>query len=153
SLSQQPQPGARPTPEQIAEAASVLGSMRRGFRQRRRQRKFTGVLEGRRRPIGQRVVLRDGRIAELRASIRGEVVASWIDWTKVDPLQMDLFRANEVRVFRLPAARLLGSLKRGVSEVQSEKKRRACQRNGRRACKPGRQRGRPPKQATPAGTI
>jgi hypothetical protein len=87
----------------------------------------------------------DGKVAQLKAAIRTRIVLAWEDLTKVDPLQLGIFRPHEVQIFKLPAAQLLGSLKRGIKERASEKKRRACRSNGMRPCRPGRRRGRPRK--------
>ncbi|HEY6180863.1 MAG TPA: hypothetical protein VIW67_01390, partial [Terriglobales bacterium] len=88
----------------------------------------------------------DNRVVVLKAAIRNEVAVMWQDPRQIDPVQFALFRADQVRVLKSPAAVLLGSLKRGIKEQPSEKKRLACRRNGLRPCKPGRRRGRPKKR-------
>jgi hypothetical protein len=62
----------------------------------------------------------------------------------VNPNRVAACRTEELRQYRLPAAVLLGSLKRGAKERQSIKKARAARLNGFAPPQPGsRPRGRP----------
>ena len=61
--------------------------------------------------------------------------------------------ADQVRLVKDPNAIILGKLKAGVRERESEAKKKAARANGRMACKPGRQRGRPHSLQTLPATL
>jgi len=109
--------------------------------------RVTGRVFGKRRRVGQLLVLPDGKIGELRAARRGKVVAVWEDLRALDPLQLGLFNEDEVQIHRVPAAVLLGRLKAGRQERRSLRKAQSCRRNGMMPCAPGKRRGRPRKDA------
>jgi hypothetical protein len=65
----------------------------------------------------------------------------------------DRYRADEVQVHRVPEAQILGHLKAGVRERPSARKAAACRANGKCPCRPGKRRGRPPKQQSQESTV
>jgi len=65
-------------------------------------------------------------------------------WDSDDVWRWGVLPVEEVRVYKDPAAVLLGSCKRGVLERPSKRKKAACRHNGRMPVRPGRRpRGRP----------
>ncbi len=116
--------------ERVAEAAAALGSLKADCRQRRRDRRYTGVVAGRRRPVGQLVKLPTGQVAKLLCAIRGKAFVTWQDEECIHPTQLATLNASDLVVVKNPAAVLLGSLKRGVKERPSLRKQRAARRNG-----------------------
>lgn len=140
---------------ELSRAASVLGRLRTGYRRNRgrsKPRRWTGYLgDGTRAWWGQRVYLPNGTLGVICAVLRGQVVARWDDPHSVESTQFGLFRADEVRPFRLPAARLMGQAKLGTIERRSERKAQSARLNGRMPTRPGRRRGRPPARANKLG--
>lgn len=125
-------------------AAVQLARRRPNAKARRRQRIYTGVVDGRRAWRHMQVILTDGRIAELFMARRGAAVVTWVDEFAVRPNKIGACRTDEVRRYKLPAAVALGVCKRGVKEHQSAKKAKAARINGCAPPRPGsRPRGRP----------
>jgi len=125
-------------------AGEQLAKLRRDARTRRRQRIYTGVIDGKRAWRHMKVVLADGHIAELFMARRGAAVVTWVDQFSVRPNKIGACRTDELRRFKLPAAVALGGCKRGVKERQSAKKARCARINGCRPVRPSsRPRGRP----------
>jgi len=93
------------------------------------------------------IQLPDGTVAELIGAARGKAFFRWHDPTALDPVRLGWAQVGDVRHYPLPAARLLGSLKRGVKEKPSEKKRRALRLNALKRHHPTRNRGSKPGRA------
>lgn len=123
-------------------AAAHLGGLPKG-----RRKQWTGYLDNRTRlHKGQLIILPDGRVAEVCAALRGKVGVLWNDPLTVTGQCSGLFKTHELKLYRLPAAVLLGRLKRGVTERKSERKAQSCRRNACKPPRPGsRPRGRPRK--------
>jgi hypothetical protein len=131
----------------LSAAGSVLATLRRGYRknrQRRKIKKLTGYLgHGQRAWRGRRVILPDGRQAEIYAAVRG-LVGLVPDPTVEFRASRLLFKANQLRLWKHPGAVLLGQAKAGVTEKKSLRKAYAARLNGSRPPRPGsRPRGRP----------
>lgn len=124
--------------------ASVAGAALR-TRPRRRDRKFSGRIGSHRVHQGRLVRLADGRTGQVERAIRGLVVVRIPDLDAVAGYREVVVRADDLELVRDPAAVLLGGLKRGVTERPSPRKRRTARKNGKRPCRPGRRRGRPPR--------
>src|SRR5688572_509197 len=96
----------------VSKAASVLGGLRKGYtrnRGRSKPRRWTGYLgDGTRAWFGQRVFLPNGILGFICAVLRGQVVARWDDPHCIEGVKFGLFKATDVRPFRLPAAILVG---------------------------------------------
>lgn len=133
--------------QELSRAAAVLGGMRAGYRRNRgrsKPRRWTGFLaDGTRAWFGRRVLLPDGTVGFICAIIRGQVVARWDDPHCIEGARLGLFKAADLRPYRLPAAVALGKSKRGVKERPSERKALTARINGMMPCRPGRRRGRP----------
>ena len=135
-------------PERVlSEAGSALAALRSGYRanrQRRKIRKWTGYLGHRERAWrGRKVILPDGRVAEIYAAIRGLVGLAPQQRTKFRAADL-LVRADQVHVWKHPAAVLLGRAKAGIVERKSVRKARAARLNASLPPRPGSQpRGRP----------
>ena len=115
---------------EISVGGAQLAKLRRAARTIRRQRIYTGVVGGRRAWRHMKVILADGRIAELFMAKRGVAVVTWMDEFAVRPNKIGACRTDELRPFKLPSAVLLGSLKRGIIEKPSLRKAKAAQING-----------------------
>jgi len=132
---------AKPSQEQIAEAARSLRSLRG------RKKNWTGWINGVHAYKDMEIILPNGRRAFVFGVLRGKVV-----WTPTRgslpgefPYAMEwgVIPADQVKVVPNQSASLLGKLKRGVRERPSAAKARAARENGRRPCRAGRKRGRP----------
>ena len=132
----------------LASLAAEVMAERRWTKPDKRRVKVTGRVAGRRRRVGSLVQLPDGRVAELKAALRGRAVVAWTDLRRVDPFCLAVCNVDEITPFKLPAARSLGTMKRGKKERPSLRKLRACRRNGRKPCRPGKKRGRPKTRPT-----
>lgn len=130
--------------ELVIRAASALGRRPKGGNASR-QRRYTGIVEGRRRPRGQRVKLPNGQVATLLGALRGRAVVCWDDPETIEGSQLAIVPATNLRVLKHPAAVILGRLKTGVHERPSLRKQRSARRNGRMPCRAGKRRGRTPK--------
>lgn len=141
--------------QELSRAASVLGRLRMGYtrnRGRAKPRRWTGFLDdGCRAWFGRRVLLPDGTVGSICAVIRGQAVARWDDPHCIEGARLRLFKAADLRPYRLPAAVVLGKSKKGVKETPSERKAQAARINGRMPTRPGRRRGRP-RAALPSST-
>ncbi len=134
-------------PHEISAAARALGRLPR------HHKRWTGWLHGQHCWRERLVVLPGGEVAPLIWCSRGRVllrnvndlpVAEWLIW--------GARRAQEVTLFRHPAAVALGRMKRGVREKKSEAKTRAARANGFKPARNGRRRGRPPRSAALPGS-
>ncbi|MHB8523745.1 MAG: hypothetical protein ACYDH9_23740 [Limisphaerales bacterium] len=134
----------------ITLAASFLASL-----PRKPERKWTGYLDGKTRLWrGRKVLLPDGRVAQVYGCIRGKVGVFWPDDFSLTGQGRAVFKASQIRLLRLPAAVLLGAQKRGVAERKSPLKAAACRRNGGLPPRPGsRPRGRPRKAQIHVGEV
>ena len=131
----------------LSGAASALARLRRGYRKNRHHRKIkklSGFLGHRERAWrGRKVVLADGRVAEVYGAVRGWVALVPRLDTLRHPSEL-IVRADELRLWKNPAAVLLGRAKAGVRERKSLRKTDAARLNGSRPPRPGsRPRGRP----------
>ena len=125
-------------------AGATLARLRRDASIRRRQRVYTGVISGRRAWRHMKVVLADAYIGEVLMARRGAAMVMWRDEFAVKPDKIGACATNELRPFKLPAAVLLGALKKGVKEKPSQRKACAARNNGCKPPRPGsRPRGRP----------
>jgi hypothetical protein len=130
----------------VTVAACAMGLRRRGFKQRHRERIFTGFLWGRKRAHrGQAVLLPDGTLGFVYVVQRGKVAIWRQSPFSVGEEEHLVFNVSDLRRYKLPSAVLLGSLKAGVVERPSARKGESCRRNGCRPCHEGRYRGRPKK--------
>jgi len=109
-----------------------------------RCRKLSGRVAGRRRR--RLSLVRWYSIhALLLGALRGKAVICWCDYSKDDVPFVHAVPADEIELIPVPAAQMLGRLKKGVKEKPSKKKAAACRRNGSMPCRPGCRRGRPRK--------
>ncbi len=131
------------TKADISTAASQLAKLRSEARNRPR-RIFTGRIGRKRGWRGMKVVLPGGHIGELIKARRGAAFVVWRDEFALNPNQHGALWVADLKRFKVPAAVVLGSRKRGVKEQPSAKKASAARINGR--CPPrsgSRPRGRP----------
>lgn len=137
---------------EISSAGEQLARLRPDARTRRRQRIYTGAIDGRRAWRGMKVILSDGHIGELVTVRRGAALVMWRDEFAVKPDKIGACRTGELRRYKLPAAVALGGRKRGVKERPSARKAKAARINGCAPPRPGsRPRGRP--RAIPSPTA
>lgn len=122
----------------VFKAASALGK-----RPKRVKRSWTGWLLGTHLWKGRPVWTPTGQLAQVVCALRGRVVVRWDDLKSIDGEAFQLFRADELRLYKMPAAVLLGRRKLGKREKPSVLKSAASRANGSRPCHPGRMRGRP----------
>lgn len=126
---------------ELKRAAAELGRLPRLGR-----KVWTGFLEdGQRAWRGRKVIMPDGRVAAIYCVVRGNAGLVWDDPTRVEGLGMKLLPVHKLKVFKSPAAVLLGKAKRGVREAHSEAKVLAARSNGCKPPRPGKRRGRPRK--------
>ena len=108
------------------------------------QRRWTGVVFGRRAWVGQPVVLPDKTVGWIKQAQAGLVCVRTCAFKPEIGAVHDYLAAGELQPYRLPEAVLLGSLKKGAKEQKSAVKAASSRRNGSAPVKPGsRQRGRP----------
>jgi hypothetical protein len=137
----------------VCVAGKQLSKLRRKAKDRPR-RIYTGVLGRKRGWRGMRVVLPDGRVGVLFMAWRGLAWVNWRDEFALKPDRYGVFKTTEIFPFKLPAARLLGSAKRGCKERVSQRKAEVARLNGRLPVRLGsRPRGRPPKRTASPGTL
>jgi hypothetical protein len=128
---------------------SVRGAARSLAQLPRKQKcRWTGWIDGRHCWRNQRIILPGGELVFVYGVSKKTLV-----WTSCatgpnadlsdDNWAFGAVDAGQVRLVKDPNAIILGKLKAGVREKVSEAKRRAARTNGLKACKPGRQRGRP----------
>jgi hypothetical protein len=130
-------PASRQRQIEISFAGAQLAKLRRDAKARRRQRIYTGPIDGRRGWRGMIVILTDGHIGELVMARRGAALIMWRDEFAVEPDKIGACRTDELRRYKLPAAVALGRCKRGVTERPSAKKARAARINGHSPPRPG----------------
>ena len=129
---------------QISIAGEKLQQLRIEARTRA-ARLYTGYLGRRRAWFGQPVVLPGNVVGKLISVYRGFASVAWHDPFSVQANRVNSFETETIRPYKNPAAIVLGRLKRGRKERESEAKKRAARRNGSRPVRPGsRPRGRPP---------
>jgi hypothetical protein len=134
-----------PQTEAIASAGRALAKMSRA------RKHWSGWLGQERGYREQRIILPDGTVGFLYGALRGKVVVT-LDRGRLlgglgnGPFRWTVLPVDAVVVYREPAARLLGRLKRGVRERPSALKALAARRNCTMPPRPGsRPRGRPRK--------
>jgi hypothetical protein len=119
----------RPSSEAIQQAARELAQQPRG------PKRWSGWLHGRRTWQRMPVVVPDGRVLPLFSVRRGQVYVLIPDETKLARL-FERFHAHEVSIHKSPAACVLGSMKKGRTEVPSLIKQRAARANGLKGGRP-----------------
>jgi hypothetical protein len=124
----------RPSPEAIRQAARELAQQPRG------PKRWSGRLHGRRTWQRMPVAVPGGRMLPLFSVRRGRVYVLIPDETKLARLFVR-FRADEVSIPKSSATCLLGSLKKGRTEVPSPIKHQVARANGAKG-------GRPPQQSS-----
>lgn len=133
-------------PPEVSAAAILLGNIpkQKIDGRRRRRRKWTGFINGQRCWQGRPVVLPDGRIGELQRALRDTATVGITPDGAGAASRLIVVPTNSLKLYRLPAAILLGQLKRGVVEKKSIRKAEAARLNGKMPARPGhRRRGRP----------
>lgn len=127
----------------IRQAARELARLPRGVKKR-----WSGYVNGVRILRNRRIQLPNGELAFAYGALRGKAI--WTSRTtgpnadlSDDNWAFGVVDADQVRVVKDPNAIILGKMKAGVRERSSETKRCAARVNGRKPCRPGRQRGRP----------
>ena len=127
---------------EIQSAAKSLGSSKK-----KRRSAWTGCIQNKRVRKDQRVILPDGTLARVRGARRGKVICYWEDPFSISKKCFDIFKDTALRLYKDPAAVLLGSQKKGVTEKKSHAKSEAARKNGSKPPRPGsRPRGRPRKR-------
>lgn len=132
--------------QQRADISVAAGQLARLSHEARTRppRVYTGRVFGKRAWRGMKVLLPNGLIGQLYRAVRQVATVTWRDELSLRPDQQGVLNIAELRKFRHPAARLIGSLKRGVRERPSPRKVRAARTNGSAPPRPGsRRRGRP----------
>ena len=104
---------------------------------------WTGWIGKKHMQRDDRVVVPGGQVRRIFGAIRGQVIVLK-DPISQRGLPAEIFRAEDLMIYKNPYAVLLGRAKRGVNEIPSTAKREACRRNARMPPRPGqRPRGRP----------
>lgn len=135
--------------ERISDAARQLRSMTS-----QRKLRFTGRIGTKRVRVCQRVIMPDGVLGFVVRVLRGRVLVGLDEEPNDGTSLFRLVRTHEVRLYKNPAAVLLGRQKLGTKERASKRKARSSRRNGSRPVRPGsRKRGRPTKSAVSAGEV
>jgi hypothetical protein len=119
-------------------AAATLGQM-----PKRQPRRWTGWIGRNHFWRGRRVVTPNGVVAEVYGVLRGQAAVRWADPQWIENVRRDVVPADQLVVYRNPAAIVMGMLKAGCVERPSELKKATCRVNGAKPCRAGRQRGRP----------
>ena len=158
-----PKPKAQTVAERIAEiercvkhevevslAACSLALRRHKLaRTPRMPKRWTGMLvRGRRARCGQAVILPDSTVGEIYGILRGRALVWRPAPFTVGERVLELYQTDQLKVYRLPSAVVLGGCKKGIQEVFSPAKVAACRRNGSLPAKRGR-RGRPKQTDVP----
>jgi hypothetical protein len=124
----------------LATAASEIARL-----PRKRRRVWTGWIDGVHFWRGRQVQLPDGRVEQVYAVYRNLVGLAIPPSGEFRPREL-LFHADQLRVWKNPAAQMLGQAKRDVIERKSLRKAESARLNGCRPVRPGhRPRGRPRK--------
>jgi len=124
----------------VAMAARALGARPRP----RRKRVWTGWL-GRTEHLwkGRRIITPAGTVGRVVVALRGDVLVEWDDPYWIEGQRRAVHRVDQLQVLKDSAAAFLGSMKAGIRETPSSRKRESCRRNGCQPCVPGKKRGRP----------
>ncbi len=123
-------------------AAFVLGSL-----PKRQPKKWTGWLRDVHLWRGRKVVLPNGRVGGVYGSVRGQVIVRVEDPLSILGFVDRVYDADDLAVYKLPAAVELGRGKRGVKEQPSTLKAASSRVNGYAPARPGSPpRGRPRKR-------
>lgn len=124
----------------MSAAASALRSL-----PRKPVRMWTGWINGEHCWRGRLVILPDGNLGKVYGALRQKVIVRIDDSVSADGFVDRVFDAQQLRIFKNPAAVELGWAKTGVTERKSELKARTSRANGAAPVRPGsRPRGRPP---------
>lgn len=126
--------------ELISTAAMTLGAL-----PKRQRRRWTGWVGRDHFWRGRKIVMPTGQVAEVYGIVRGLAAVQWADPLSIEGVRRHVLPVNQVSVYKNPAARVLGMLKRGCKEKFSQSKIITCRANGGKPCHPGRRRGRPRK--------
>jgi hypothetical protein len=127
----------------IGIAGCQLAKIRRESKNRP-PRVFTGRVGRKRGWRGMSVILPNGKLGNLIMALGGIAVVRWHDSFILQPNRIGYFRVRDLQRFKIPAAALLGALKKGVKEKHSIRKKKSSRINGCTPPRPGsRPRGRP----------
>lgn len=122
-------------------AAYVLGSL-----PKRPKRTWTGWIQGVHYWRGRKVIVPDGTVGSVYGCVRSRVIVRVENPHSILGFVDRVYAANDLDVYRHPAAIELGKGKRGVREKKSERKAAAARINGNAPVRPeSRPRGRPKK--------
>ena len=120
-------------------AAFILGSL-----PKKPAKRWTGWLGSDHLWRGRRVILPDGRVGYVVGAVRGEVIVRVDAAFSIQGFTDAIYPAEDLRMFKMPAAVELGRGKRGVRERPSALKAMTSRLNGSMPPRPGsRRRGRP----------
>lgn len=133
-----------PGPGEVTQAARQLAGLPRG------PKRWSGMIHGRRAFRGMPVKLSTGWTVFVYGAVRGQVSYSYEAGGLVgNPFEAGLTwgvaPVAKVQFIKNEAAVALGRAKKGVRERKSLAKAAAARINGLMPCRPGRRRGRPPK--------
>ncbi len=111
-------------------------------------KKWSGYLDPRDKTTrlwrGRRLLIPDGRVVNAVGCRRGLVLTEWADPYAIGGRWHQVFKADQLRIFKDPGAVVLGGCKLGKRERPSGLKSETARRNGCAPCRPGaRPRGRP----------
>ena len=95
------------------------------------------------------VTFEENHVPPWRTLDKGRLLGGFGD----GPLRWAVIPTEQVQLWKNPDARLLGQLKRGVTERVSEVKAASARRNGQKPCRTGRHRGRRPKARSAAQPV
>jgi hypothetical protein len=110
----------------------------------KKPKRWTGMLAKPKRSwYGRLIILPDGVIGKLYGVLRGAALVWRPAPFAVGEQLLEKYTIDQLRLYKMPSAVVLGRRKRGKKERPSELKARTARKNGRCPCRPGRQRGRP----------
>jgi len=137
---------------QIAASDLILiSAMTLGRLPKRQRRRWSGWVGDTHFWRGRRAILPNGIVVDVYGVLRGQAAVSWADPLWVGGVRRDVVPVDQLTVYKNPAARLMGMLKRGCREKSSPRKLATCRANGRCPVREGnRPRGRPTKQSVEA---
>jgi hypothetical protein len=133
------------TQAQLQQAATELAMLPRPP-----VRKWTGWMHGTHFWHGRKVILPDNEVGLVQFVYRGRAHVAVPDNTDPDGFILRAFYCEQLRVWRNPAAMMMGQAKRGVVEQKSARKAHTSRTNGLRPVHPrSRPRGRPRHEVLP----
>jgi hypothetical protein len=115
-----------------------------GLLPKKPKRNWTGWIRGLHFWRGRKVILPDGGVGPVYGCVRSKVIVRVEEPLSILGFVDRVYDANDLRVFKVPAAVELGKGKRGIRERPSAIKRESSPINGHAPSRPGsRPRGRP----------